>query len=1087
MRCASCTFESPDSAKFCSECGTPLRETPLQPAAERRQLTVMFCDLVGSTELSEQLDPEDWRDVLRTYQHAAARAIERFEGHIAQYLGDGLLVYFGHPVAHEDDAQRAVHAALAVLTEMRVLNERLEHERNVVLPLRTGIHTGLVVVGEVGAGRQQEMLSVGATPNIAARLQALAGPDEVVVSGSTFRLLEGYFTCESLGARQLRGIAQPLEVFRVVEATGATSRLQAASTRGLTPLIGRDTEIRVLLERWQETERGASSVVLLNGEAGIGKSRLIQEIRGEMVIQHGSWLECRCSPYHRDSSFHPVLGLLRAAIGITADDTADEAIDRIASSLTSLGLSDSDNVPLLAGLLAIPLGERYVPVELPPPRRRERTFELLYAFVDALGGSAPRVLLVEDLHWADPSTLEFLEAVVRGRRLRATLHLFTHRPDFVPRWEKDGVTEISLDRVTRSDAELIVSRVAHGRSLPREVIEQVVAKTDGVPLFVEELTKMLLESNLLARRNGHYELVGRLEAVQIPATLQDSLIARLDRVAGAKEVAQVGATIGREFAYELIRELWMLDRVALDAALDRLMEAELVYRSGTPPRATYSFKHALVQDAAYESQLKSKRKLNHERIATVLERRFPDVAQGQPEVLARHYTEAELPEHAVRYWLSAGQRAVQRSANQEAIAHLERGLRLVERLPVTTTRAEHELSLLVTLATPLIATKGYSAPEVGQALSRARELCADVGDTPQLFPVLFGLWLFYVVAVDLGTARQLAEQLLALAERSQDPGLLLEGHCALAVTSFYRGEFAATRNHVERGVALYEHDRHRAHAYVYGQDPGMVALGYGVRSLPLLGLPRRTAEAADALVALSERLTHRHSLGGSLMHLTVMHLHRREPVAALERADALVALSTEHELLFWLAMARMLRGAALVFDASASADADYLERATAEAQGAVAAYEATGAGLDVPVCIAALAEGLHALGRTNEGVALLDGALAENDRTGQHYYDAELHRLRGMLVHGRGDDSEAERSIQRAVELARRQGARLLELRAVVDLALRGDAAAKARTAELVASIDEDGGGPDIARAHESLSRIAASSLERDTGDATST
>ena len=594
--------------------GARLSADHAAPEAERRQLTVLFCDLVDSTLLSSQLDPEDLREVVRAYQAACAEVIQRFEGHIAQYLGDGLLVYFGYPQAHEDDAQRAVRTGLGMVEVMATLNRRLEQRQGVLLAVRVGIHTGLVVVGEMGGGGRQEQLALGETPNIAARLQALAAPDTVVISAATQRLIQGYFTCHALGSQTLRGVAMPLQVYQVVRATEVQQRFDVVAARGLTPLVGREHEVGLLRERWAQVQAGRGHIVVLSGEAGIGKSRLVQMVKDEVIGAATLRIEYRCAPSHQHSALYPVIAHLERVLAWHQDDIPDERLRKLEEALQPYPLPLAEVVPLLAALLSVPLpADRYPPLTLTPQRQKQKTLEALLTWLLVLTEQQPVLFVVEDLHWIDPSTLEFLTLLVDQGPTARLLTLLTCRPEFQPPWGlRTHLTPIALQRLSQPQVETMIVRVTGGKALPPTVLQHVVTKTDGVPLFVEELTKTVLESGLLQETEEHYELTGPLPPLAIPATLHDSLMARLDRLATVKAVAQLGAVLGRTFSYEVLQAVTPLDEVSLQQALARLVDAELLYQRGVPPQATYLFKHALIQETAYQSLLKSTRQQYHQ-------------------------------------------------------------------------------------------------------------------------------------------------------------------------------------------------------------------------------------------------------------------------------------------------------------------------------------------------------------------------------------------------------------------------------------------------------------------------------------------
>ncbi|HEX2185917.1 MAG TPA: adenylate/guanylate cyclase domain-containing protein, partial [Chloroflexota bacterium] len=598
---------------------------------------MLFCDLVDSTALASQLDPEEWREVVRAYQDTCAKVIARYDGHVAQYLGDGLLVYFGYPRAHEDDAQRAVRAGLGMVEAMGQLNARLAQERGVQLTVRLGIHTGLVVVGDVGGGARQEQLALGETPNLAARLQGIAAPNTLVISAATFQLLGGFFACQPLGTPPLKGLTQPLAVYRVLYESMARSRLEAAGRTGWTPLVGREQEIGVLLERWAQVKDGLGQVVLLSGEAGIGKSRLVQVLTEQVAAEPRAWhTPCQCSPYHQHTALYPLIDLLeRVVLCFDREESPQQKVGKLEGFVVQYGLPLAEAVPLLAALLSLPLPADYAPVTGSLEQHKQQTLHVLLTIILRIAAQQPVLFVMEDLHWVDPSTLELLSLLVDQGPTARILALFTCRPDFTPPWTgRAHLTQVTVNRLPRRQAVEVIRQVAHGKLLPPEVVEQIVAKTDGVPLFVEELTKMVLEAGLLQERDERYALAGPLHPLAIPATLHDSLMARLDRLAAVKALAQLGATLGREFSYALLRAVAPWDEATVHRGLHQLVAVEFLYQRGLPPQATYVFKHALIQEAAYQSLLRSTRQQYHQHIAQVVEVRFPELGATQPELLA---------------------------------------------------------------------------------------------------------------------------------------------------------------------------------------------------------------------------------------------------------------------------------------------------------------------------------------------------------------------------------------------------------------------------------------------------------------------
>ena len=670
----------------------PAIDTPRPPIkqaeAERRQLTVMFVDLVGSTELSGKLDPEDMREVIRAYQNTVAGEIGRFEGHVAKFMGDGVLAYFGYPRAHEDEAERAVRAGLVISEAVA----KLQTAAAAPLSTRVGIATGQVVVGDlVGEGAAQEEAVVGETPNLAARLQALAEPGNLVVAPTTRRLLGGLFELHDLGANDLKGFATPVRTFRVVGEAGADSRFEALHAAGLTPLVGRDEELQLLLSRWRRAEGGEGQVVLVSGEPGIGKSRLsralLEALSGEPHVR----LRYQCSPHHTSSALHPVIVQLERAAGFAKGDRPETKLDKLEVLLGQSSERVSEAAALLAPLLSITTGERYPALDLTPQRQKQLTLEAIASQLEGLAAERPVLVVLEDAHWIDPTSLELFELMINRVQTLPGLVLITCRPEFQPAWSGyPDVTFLSLNRLGQRQAAGIVERLTRGKALPTDVLGQIVAKTDGVPLFVEELTKTVLESGLLRETEAGYVLDGSLPDLEIPATLHDSLMARLDRLGPVKDIAQIGAAIGRTFSHALVTGVAERDHVELGPGLDQLVTSELVFRRGVPPEATYSFKHALVQDAAYESLLRTRRRQLHASIATCLEERFREIVAAEPEVLAHHHNAAGQTEAAVGYWIEAGRRAAERSANREAIEHLNKARGALDALPAdrhaTTTR-----------------------------------------------------------------------------------------------------------------------------------------------------------------------------------------------------------------------------------------------------------------------------------------------------------------------------------------------------------------------------------------------------------------
>jgi predicted ATPase/class 3 adenylate cyclase len=1012
----------------------PAPAVPLAaPTAERRQLTVLFCDVVESTRLSSQLDPEDYREVVRAYQQACATVIARFDGHIAQYLGDGLLVYFGYPRAHDDDAQRAVRAGLGMLQALETLHVRFAHAPDSRLAVRLGIHTGMVVVGDVGAGPQQAQLALGETPHIAARLQGLAAPNTLVVSGTTLALLSGFFHCQALGPHRLKGLAQPLDVYQVLAESTARSRLEAAVGTGLTPLVGREQEVGLLRECWAQVTEGFGQVVLLSGEAGIGKSRLVQVLQKHVADEPQAWLTpCQCSPYHQHSAFYPLIDLLeRVVLQFERSESPQQKLRKLEGLCVQYGLPLAEAVPLFAALLCLPLGTDYAPPTVSPEQQKQQTLHALLIILLRIAAQQPVLFVMEDLHWIDPSTLELLSLLVDQGPIARILVLLTFRPDFRPPWTgRAHLTQVTLPRLPRRQAAEMTGQVAHGKSLPLEVVEQVVARTDGVPLFVEELTKMVLESGLLQEQEDRYELTGPLPPLAIPATLHDSLTARLDRLATVKSLAQLGAALGREFSYVLLEAVSPWDKGTLRCGLHQLVEAEFLYQQGLPPQATYRFKHALIQETAYESLLRSTRQQQHQRIAQVLEMRFPDVVETQPEVPAHHYTEAGCPTQAIPYWQQAGQQALQRSANLEAVRHLTTALELLTTLPETPARAMQELDLQMALGPALVATKGFAAPEVEQTYARAHVLCQRGGETPHLFPTLRGLCRFYQNREALTTARELGEQFDRLTQRAAAPIPRLEAHEALGTTLYYLGEYAPARTHLEQGITLIDPTAQRAMALRHGDAPAVMCLAGMANTLWCLGYPVQAVWRSQEALALAQELAHPFSLALAQHWATFLHHRRREVSAVHAQADALLTLATAQGFSLHVGWATCWRGWALAAQGQGAAGLSILRQG-------IAGVLATGQTLSRPLCLILLAEATGHVGQVEEELRLLTETLRTFETSGRGDFLAEAHRLQGeSLLHQTvPDEAQADTCFQEALAIARHQQAKSWELRAAMSLA----------------------------------------------------
>ena len=1057
---------------------SPVKSLKLE--AERRHLTVMFCDLVSSTALSEQLDPEELGEVVRAYQQTSATVIERYEGYVAQYLGDGILVYFGYPTAHEDDAARAVRAGLEIISALqrpsspspfqgegrgegsgtkpsldsphpRPLRGRRPLPKGArELKVRIGIHTGPVVIGTMGGGERQEQLALGETPNTAARVQGQAEPDTVVVSATTYQLINGLFACEDQGPQTLKGISTPLSLYRVTEERAVQSRFEATvqkGVEGLSALVGREEEIQFLHERWQRSCTGEGQAVLVSGEPGIGKSRLMQELKERVAKDTAVCIEFHCSPYHTNSALHPVIEHLQQRLQFGRDDTEETKLEKLHHAFASNRFAKTDplSLSLLAALLSLPQPANSPPLSYSPQKQKEKTYETLVRWLVEEAEDTAVCCLWEDLHWADPSTLELLALYLDQVPAARMLAMLVFRPEFAPPWTiRSHMTQFTLSRLGQPHVVAMIERVTDGKALPNELVQQIAAKTDGVPLFVEELTKTVLESDLVRAVNQHYELTGSASALSIPVTLQDSLMARLDRLPLAKGVAQLGATVGREFNYELLRATELLAEEKLQQGLEQLVQAELVYQRGYPPDAQYTFKHALIQDTAYESLLKRTRQEYHHQLAEVMEQQFAEQVSAQPELLAHHYTEAQLIEQALPYWLQAGQQATQEFATIEAIQHLNRGVALLNTLPDSPEWAHHELPFHLALHAPLLATSGWASPDLGRSMERAYALCQQVGETPELFGVLMGLCMVHMGGPSrLQTSWEITEQMLRVAQAQDDATLVQRAQFFMANTLFYMGDLSSTQTHLEQGLGL-EAAVRDGFTEQMGVDIGVALRIYAAFTLWLQGFPEQALERSTEAVTRAQEREHPFNSAMGRELAALLHILRREVQPTMKNTEAAKILSTEQGSPFYLAWGSIHQGWVLGKQGHPEQGITLLEQGLSH-------YRAAGQGGWVPFYLGLLAQGHGQAGHVEKGLSILAEAQEMSTQRGEVWSEAELYRLTGELTLQKfkarpeqsrriqssefNGEEEAEAHFHKAIEIAQKQEAKSWELRTATSLA----------------------------------------------------
>ncbi len=1013
-------------------------KTPARPReAERRQLTLLtcHCDLSESADFIENLDIEAQHEILTAYQQLCAGVIQAQGGTVIQATDQNTLACYGFPVAYEDSAARAVRAGLTLLRDVVALKERVQREWRVGFAFSVQVHTGMAVVGDAPQTPGRETLSVvGDARNVIAHLQGVARPDALVISQTTYRLVQGYFICESLGNAVIKGVARPMEFFHVQRENEAQSRIDVAVPSGLSPLIGRDREVGLLQDRWEQAAEGMGQIVLVIGEAGLGKSRLVHVIKEHVTAQSAgaerTIVEWRCTPQHQNSSLYPVVDYFERRLGFERDDSPARKLQKLDEHLQELGAAKDAVAPFLASLLSLPFNATGPSNTLSPVRLKEKTLEAVLEWLRLSATKAPFLLVIEDLHWMDPSTLELLTLHVECGFNDRILTLLTFRPEFETPWKnKAHQTVMALNRLTRKQIADMMQQRTGVRKLPPALVEQIVVKTDGVPLFVEEYTKMVMESDRLKDVDGNVEISASFVSQQIPATLQDLLMARLDRMDSDRDVVQIAAALGREFTYELIRAVTPLEEATLQTELGKLVTAELLYQKGRPPESSYLFKHALIQDAAYLSMLKSKKQLVHRRIVEAIEKQFAELAERQPEVLAHHCTEAGLAPQGIAYWMKAGQRSMEHSANAEAASHLRRGLELLATQPDTPERTGQELTMQIRLGTVLIATQGYAAPEVGSIFARARELCEQIGQPQSLMAVLWGIWAWRVVREEFDICLQLADEAMLFAQAQAEEGIRMEAHFIPALTRFYRGEFTKSLEHCDAGLALYDSERCKAWSHATGQNSAATFRCYRALALWCLGYPDQAQQVGQEGADLAAALKHPFSQCYALHHLGWLQHHLRLGQKVQATAEAEIAIASEQGFAFWRATGTLCKAAGLSLQGKADEAMENLRQG-------LALYRATGAGLSLAHYHGYFAYTYLLLGQIADALQSVDDALAAAAKNHNDFFLAELHRLKGEILLAQTPDDQigAEASFQDSLAVALKQRAKSWELRTTMSL-----------------------------------------------------
>jgi serine/threonine protein kinase/predicted ATPase len=1003
--------------------------------AERRQITVLVCGcmLFESEAYLENLDAEAQAEVLQDFQHACELAVTRFDGTVVQCNERGVLVCFGYPVAFEDAADRAAKAGLGLLAEMHVLAARLRREHGLDLNPWVGIHTGPAVVEMV----EDTVSLVGEARNVALRLEDAAQPRQVVCSAATHRLIRGRLDCVTLGHHKIKGAAQPIELFRVERVSEDRNPIEAAGPAGLSPLTGRDHEINLLLDRWEQAQEGIGQVVLLSGDAGLGKSRLVYALKEHVLGQIAEGevdapvIEWRCSRQYQNTGLYPAIDFYERALDFGSEQPPQDRFDRLLRRLEAYGLARPEVVPLWASLLSLPTTDRFPALSLSPARHREETFRALLEWLSTRASRRPVLLVVEDLHWADASTLEFLGQLLAEGLHDRVLVLLTFRPEFQIPWPAVAHhTSLALNRLTRGQAVDLIKKMTGG-ALPEAVVDQIFDRAGGVPLFVEEFTKMVQESGVgRPVGEGGAEAKG-LSAREIPATLQNLVLARLDRMEGEREVAQLAATLGREFSFELMTAVAALDEPTLQAELTKLVQAEILYQKGRPPRSTYVFKHALLEDALYNTLVKSRRQQFHRRAAEALETSFPQTALTRPELVAHHFTEAGMPEKAVGYWLQAGLRSRERSAETEATSHLSRGQALLRTLDESPERDARELELLTPLGTAYIASRGYAAPEVGPIFLRARELCERVGEPARLFALMLGIWEWHTVRGDLKLCMELAGEGMTLASRTNDPGMLMEALFMSGETMLYRGDFAGARDCFATAVAKYE-DRETTKFWAgyTGHNASVTHRSNLAVSLWHLGYADQAIEVNREMRQLALEIGHPFSLAYAMHHTAWLYQYCRLGALVESAAAQEIEIATEQGFALWQATGTFFKGAGRLLQGDLQGALPLLFEGHR-------AFRAGGAELTVTFQLSILADAFRRAGRFDDARRALDEGLALAEKNDERCREAELLRQRGDLILSESPEqtTAAGDCFNSAIEKARSQGSKAWELRATMSLA----------------------------------------------------
>jgi len=1039
MQCPECGSAQDPDLRFCNQCGHSFTSeakaeevSQLQTStyAERRQVSILFSDIVDSTSLSEKIDIEDLQILLHKYQVSCNRVISFYGGYLAKFLGDGILAYFGYPNAHGDDAQKAIQAGLGIVEGLKTLNQELEKELGIDIEVRVGIHTGMVVVGDMSSSFTLESNSiVGHATNLASRIQSIANPNEVVVSEATHNLTRGFFETENYGKHNLRGVSKPLQIYKIIHESSARNRLDAYF-ENLTPFMGREKELNTIKDLWIDSTSGRAKTVHVIGEGGIGKSRLLWSVKDLVSKTPSAWItEIYCSSNHRNSSFFPVIQVLENMIFKNDSLDTGDVLTRIEGFVSMYGIPVEENVPLIADLLSIPNSDRYGQLELTPQRKKSKTIELLTKILMHRADIQPVLFLAEDLHWADPSTFELLESIVSQKDDHSILIVLAYRPELNYEWlNTDGAKFLRLEGLARIEAEHIIRKVSNDIKIPEELIDFIISKSEGFPLYIEEITKGILESDILIKKE-EYVLSDKMEDLQIPSSLHDLLIAKLDRIPEARSIAQLASIIGREFSFDLLQMLTGMEESKLSDLLDKLVDSEILFlkKNQESEERTYLFKHALIQDSAYSSLLKSTRKDFHLLIAETLENRLDGIVEKQPEILAWHFKKGYDSLRSIQYWIKAGLLATQKSANLEAISHFKEGLQLIQFVSDPDQKSGLELQLLSAMGPGLIATRGFADKEVGEVYQRAKEISATIGIGPQIFIPIWGQWVYNLVRGNLEESENLAREMKRMGEETKDSSMLVEAYWTLGDTLYWQGEFDAALKNLDCAIDIYDPEKHHVQAHLYGQDPGVAAHCYKTYCLWQMGQPEQAQKEVEKAEALAMTLRHPFSIGWAKAFGFSLSMYNDDYELNIIKSMDAIGYCQEQAYPFWLFAAMCNLGWSTALSGEAEKGLGILEEGL---QG----WDMIGSILVKPSYMNLHAEVLRLNDQLDRAIEVASASVLLAKQIREVVTEIDSHRILAKCLRFASRLSEAEEEARFSLEYARRQGAVSNELKSAVEV-----------------------------------------------------